>query len=1050
MPREIRQTRGRSGKLARMARCAACGAENPGGARFCNSCGSQLAAPTPERRKLVTAVFCDVSGSTALAERVDAEAVFGLMRSYFESARAALERHGGSVEKFIGDAVVGMFGVPEAHEDDALRACRAALEIRDEAARLGIAVRIGVNTGEVVTGEVGGRAMFASGDAVVLGDAVNVAARLEQAAESGEVLIGEPTWRLVRDAAVVEAREPVQAKGKAEPVVAYRVLGVTAPGQPPRLGAAPLAGRDDELAALVGAFEDVVAEGHCRLVTVVGEPGIGKSRLASELIERVGAQARVARGACLSYGEGITYWAIGQAVRELVGIREEQSLEEARAVLDASLAGSPDGEAVASQIAQLLGLASGSTTPQELAWAVRRFLAAAAGAEPLIVVIDDIQWAERVLLDLLGGLPAALQGEPVLVLCLARPELLERDPDWPVAVRLAPLGPGAVESLLAGLGAPDRLRERLAAGAAGNPLFAEELVAWLGEGGDLDEMPAGLNALLGARLDRLDPEERDALERGAVEGEVFHHGAVVELSEERARPAIAGELSDLTRRDLIIRLAAAGLAGEVAYRFKHLLVRDAAYRATAKRLRAALHEQFADWLERRAGARVGEYREILGYHLEQAYRYRVEVGSLDEETVRLGERAAAHLADAARRAEALSDYGAVTNLLERALAVGFAEPHVRVRVQAELGSGLVFTRRADEADAVLTEAHETAVRLGERGLAAGALVRRGWNRTGDPRVSYEEHQAACEEAILTLTEVGDERGLSEARRLLGLSFSALGREEEARSELELAVAHAEACGDSELRRNSVNTLVGLVYIGGPTPVAEGIALCEQLLSSAAGQRVHEATLRRSLGVLYAMAARPAEAFDALALGAAVLDEVRLRHLEVHRWPVGYARRLCGDRDGAEREYLMIWDYFRDIRGDRFDNRAWRAANALASLYCDEGRFADAAPFHAYGRDEGRAGLGQNAEWLSVEARVAAHEGRFDDAAELAALSAQLSETWLAPTGAAECLAAAARLQRRIGLTDEADRSAARAFAFFDRKGNIAGAARLRAALAQPV
>ena len=472
----------------------------------------------------MTAVFCDLSGSTALAERVDAEAVFGLMRSYFESTQSALERHGGAVEKFVGDAVVGVFGIPEAHEDDALRACRAASEIQERVTMLNeqleerygtrIAVRIGINTGEVVTGEVGSRAMFAGGDAVVLGDAMNVAARLEQAAAPGEVLIGAPTWRLVRAAADVEPHEPVHAKGKSEPLAAYRLVGVTAAGQAPRQDAAPLAGREDELAVLVRAFDEVDAGRSCRLVTVVGEPGIGKSRLAAELLERVGARARVARGACLSYGEGITYWAIAEAVRTLVGIREDLSLEAARAQVDASLAGAPDGEAVAEQIAQLLGLRGGSTTPEELAWAVRRFLAAAAGGQPLIVVIDDIQWGERALLDLFRALPAALLGVPLLALCLARPELLERDPDWPVTVRLAPLGPGDVDALLAALGAPSPLRERLAAAAAGNPLFAEELVASLADQGLLGddstglqevELPVGINALLAARLDRFDP-----------------------------------------------------------------------------------------------------------------------------------------------------------------------------------------------------------------------------------------------------------------------------------------------------------------------------------------------------------------------------------------------------------------------------------------------------------------------------------------------------------------------------------------------------------------
>ena len=462
--------------------------------------------------------------------------------------------------------------------------------------------------------------------------------------------------------------------------------------------------------------------------------------------------------------------------------------------------------------------------------------------------------------------------------------------------------------------------------------------------------------------------------------------------------------------------------------------------------RAELHERFADWLERLAGDRVAEYEEILGYHLEQAYRYHAEIGSLDEEAGALGDRAATHLAAAAWRAEALSDYDAVANLLERALAVGLADPRSRVRVQAKLGSALGQTRRASEADAVLTDAHETAARLGEREIAAGALVSRGWNRTGDPTIGWTERQAACEEAIVTLTELGDERGLADARRLLALALTNLGRREDARSELELALVHAEASGDPERRRSVINTLANL-YIGGPTPVPEAIGLCEQLSRSATGDRVLEATLQRSLGILYAMDSRPREALDALALGGALLDEVRLRGLEVYRPRVAYARRLCGDRDGEERELLMTWDYFRDIRAG-FDLRAWTAANGLASLYCNEGRFAEAADLHAYGREE-LVGASRHPWWLSIEARLAAHEGRLDDAAELAKRSTEGAETRADLSDAAECLAAAAAVEQAAGRTTEADSSAARAHALFERKGNRAGAARLRALVPAP-
>jgi Predicted ATPase len=307
----------------------------------------------------------------------------------------------------------------------------------------------------------------------------------------------------------------------------------------------------------------------------------------------------------------------------LAEIRDEHSVEEARARLD------PYGSVVAPRLAQLLGLGEGSATADQMPQAIASVLAAAAAELPLVVLVDDIHWAEPALLDLLTALPGMIRETPLLLCCLSRPELLEARPEWPVSVWLEPLGEAEVVALLESLGAPEAARERIVQASAGNPLFAEELVAWLAENdADADALPRSLNALLGARLDRLEAQARDALERGAVEGELFHRGAVVELSAEKARMSVPGGLEELTGKDMI-RPAETNFAGDLAFRFKHILVRDAAYQATAKKLRAALHEQFAEWLERSAGERVVEYEEILGYHLEQSYRYRSELGPID-------------------------------------------------------------------------------------------------------------------------------------------------------------------------------------------------------------------------------------------------------------------------------------------------------------------------------------------------------------------------------------------------------------------------------------
>jgi class 3 adenylate cyclase/predicted ATPase len=1036
--------------------CPSCGTTNDLDARFCKACGRGLAVPVQERRRLATSVFCDLSGSTALAERVDAEVLLELMASYYEGARMALERHGGLVEKFIGDAVVGLFGVPEAHEDDALRACRAALEIQTRVAELNsrleqsldvaLAARIGVNTGEVIAGALGRRGMFATNDAVVLGDAVNVAARLEQAARPGDVLIGEPTFRFVRDVARVEAVAPVQARGKSGLVVAYRLLDLGAPGVRSRRGGAPLAGRDDELAALEREFEVVVTERSCRLACVVGEPGVGKSRLAAELIERVGARARTAHGGCLSYGEGITYWAIAQVVRELAGIRDDHSLVSARARLDASLEGVEDGPSVAAVVAQLLGIGSGSTTPEELAWALRRFLAARADG-PIVAVIDDIQWAEGVMLELLASLPRTLSDTPILVLCLARPELRERAPDWAVTVALEGLGDRDLQELLAGLGAPEAVRGRLANLAAGNPLFAEELVSMLADEGALDasgldriELPDSLNPLLSARLDRLDESARAVLERAAIEGETFHRGAVVELSEDGSRDGVAVQLRALVDRDFV-RPAIESFAGEAAFRFKHILVREVAYRGTAKKLRATLHEQFAGWLERVAGDRLAEFEEILGYHLEQAYRFRCELGPPGEEEWALGEAAAGHLVVAARRAAALSDLEAVAGLLRRALELGVRDPGQRVHLQFELGHALHQTRRVAEAEAVLKETHEQAARLGQDDVAALALVQRTWNRTGETTLDFDEAQTVAEHAIEVLTRTGDDRGLVLARRLRGIALAHRGHTLAAGAEFERALAHAHACGDKEARRLALGSFANAYLCGGPTPAEEAVERCAQLLELSRGDRVLEATVKRPLALLNAMLARAEEAEVLLDEAALVLDELSLRTSQVYRWVVAYARELDGDLAGAEREWRTMFDYFEALRRGRVDTRAMNAATELARFYCDLRRWDDAAEMLAYGGnvEQGDAAYSTSAPRLAVRARLAAHEG-LAEAVPLARQAVAKAEARADDLrNRAETLLALAEVERSAGRLDEAQNAFVASIELYELKGNRAGA-----------
>ena len=620
--------------------CATCGQENPAGFAFCGACGAALAPdPRADVRKTVTVVFCDLVGSTALGERTDPEVLRDVMTRYHAELRGILERHGGTVEKFVGDAAMAVFGLPQVHEDDALRAARAAIEMRDAVAALGLEVRIGINTGEVVAG---------AGETLATGDAVNVAARLEQSAGAGEILIGAPTERLVRNDVRAEAVAPLPVKGKRDPVAAFRLLelGDDVPAFTRRINA-PFVGREDELGRLETALRTAAETRVPQLATIVGAPGIGKSRLARELLEHV--EARVVVGRCLPYGEGITYWPLQEIVFQIGDVRE-------------ALASAHDAELAAIRIDAALGATDTPVSPEEIAWGVRKLLESLAGARPLVVVFDDIHWSEPAFLDLIEYVAAFARDVPILVLCTARPDLFEQRPTWTaprpnaVVVTLQALSESDSEALVEQLvELPEETRERIVQAAEGNPLFVEQLAAMQAEDSEALEVPPTLQALLAARIDRLDEHERAAAQRGSVEGRLFHRGAVAALLPEPARPDVGAHLLSLVRKELI-RPDHATLPGDDAFRFGHILIRDAAYDAIPKRQRAILHEQFATWLE--ATLVDDAPNEVVGYHLEQAYLYGAELGAPDAIVgVRAAERlgAAAHsgtLSQAARHLDA--------------------------------------------------------------------------------------------------------------------------------------------------------------------------------------------------------------------------------------------------------------------------------------------------------------------------------------------------------------------------------------------------------------
>jgi class 3 adenylate cyclase/tetratricopeptide (TPR) repeat protein len=1047
-----------------MVVCHACGGENPDGFRHCGHCGASLAAPAPERRKLATMVFCDMSSSTALGERVDAEAVQELLREYFREMRAALERHGGMVEKFIGDAVVAAFGVPEAHEDDALRACRAALEMQARMSalqerlerRLGtrVAVRVGVNTGEVVTGGAQSEETF------VTGDAVNTAARLEQAAAPGQVLVGESTYRLVRHAVSVEPVEPLSAKGKSEPLQAYRLLGVLDHGSLPRRAGAAFAGRGDELRLLEDEFEAVVDEGRCRIVTVAGEPGVGKSRLAAEFTASIAARARIVSGRCLSYGEGITFWAIGEIMRELIGIQEGHSVAEARALIDAHAEPVPNGPIVAATIAQVLGFADGVATHAETAWAIRHFLIANAVARPLVVVVDDIHWGEPTLHDLLEGLPATITDVPVLVLCLTRPELLEQRPDWPVAMRLEPLGARDVDALVSGLlgDAPASVRERLTHASAGNPLFAEELVAMLLEEGvlrvedgvcaivgDLDALtlPPSVHALVGARLDRLDPEPRASLERGAIDGEVFHRGAVIELSPPDSRPGVPAVLEALAAKELV-RPTEASFAGEVAFRFKHILVRDVAYQETSKRLRATMHEQLAGWLERVAGERVVEIEEVVGYHLEQSYRLLAELGADEEELRPLGARAARPLAAAAHRARARGDVRAALSLFAAAAELSPA-PLDRAGYALLQGAAAREAMQYGAARDTLEGVRAEAAEAGWPALEAGAEIELGWvSLHTDTGGTTSRLRAAGERALRTFEELGDDRGTAAALVLLARERWLLMHCAEAESLLERALPRAESSGDRQLLA-SVLVDLARAAVFGPRPAEVGVARLEALRERAGSiGPMGGASVSIMLAVLEASRGNSDRARSLGEEGKAVMRELAPDAILGFAHYVGFASLIAGDPAHAERELASTADRL-EVLGERAIASTVVALRARALVELE--RYDEAEASARLGLVWGDSDdVTTQSYGRGALARSLAARGLMDEALANAQEAAELWGDSDFLNGRADALLDLSLVLGLAGRREHAVRAAGDALALYRAKGNVISGERAAALL----
>jgi tetratricopeptide (TPR) repeat protein len=865
------------------------------------------------------------------------------------------------------------------------------------------------------------------------------------------VLIGESTFRLVQTTAKVDAVEPLQAKGKAEPVAAYRLREISGFGPAPRTVGTSFTGRTEQLDLLEDELRKVGAP-ESRLVTVVGEPGVGKSRLVAEFVRRIGTRARVVRGTCLSYGEGITYWAVGQIVRELAGIEDEHSSEEAGRRIAALVAGEPNSEAVAATIQQLIGLIEGSAAAEETALAIRDFLVAGARAGPLVVLIDDIQWAEPALLDLIAALPDEIGEAPVLVIALSRPELLDDRPDWDATVQLDPFGEHDVAALLESmLGAAEpQARTRLAGASGGNPLFLDELVAMLVDEqtlrvedgvyilvGDLDALalPTSLHALLGARLDRLEPDLRATLERCAIEGEVFHRGAVLELSAPTSEASVRANLEALVAKGLI-RPAGASFVDEAAFRFKHILVREAAYQSSTKKLRAGLHEGFANWLERIAGGRSSEYEEILGYHLEQSVRFHTELGPATGEIEAVATRAASHLAAAGRRASRRGDIGAASGLLGRAAALLPAGHPGRAPILVLLGDTLMDAGRNTEALRAFDEL-DCANGVDEVSRTHAELCRAELElQTTPTAATVEEYRRKARAAIELFAAHGEEQALLRGCWVSYLTSMFSGRSIEAQAAIDrLRVL------PGHLSRRLAGRLPGMQAMNlawGPTPVAEALAATSALLETTRDDPAAEPVVLGAHAYLLAQAGDIEDARHALERMREITERTGQRMVLWSSWGqnVGRTELLAGDPARAEEALRPCYDSLREAGLFGFSGVV---AGQLAHALVDLQRPDEAAAYATAAREEaGEADVLPQVLWRSALARSLAARGEAEEALLLAEEAVRLAGSTEWPNVIADALLDQARVLRRAGRP--ARLVAERATVVYVAKGNATGQA----------
>jgi class 3 adenylate cyclase/tetratricopeptide (TPR) repeat protein len=920
-------------------------------------------------RKLATVLFVDLVDSTERLAGRDPEVVRRQVTRFFDEVAHCIVTHGGTVEKFAGDAVMAAFGIPLAHEDDAERAVRAGLATLQKVAELDLAARIGIESGEVVA-EDELDSTFATGEPV------NLAARLQQVAKPGEILVGPGTARFVEGTIELERMEPIDLRGFDGPVAAYRAVCATELGRPLRSLAAPLVGRDSELELLENTFARTVRDKRASLVTLYGDPGVGKSRLAREFVAGL-ERAVVLSGRCLPYGEGVTYWPLAEMVKQSSGISDDDPLDKAQEKLRETC----EDEAVADLLALAVGVleaVGGERSQQEITWAARAWAEQLAAAHPLVLVFEDVHWGEEPLLELIEHLAAWVREQPLLLLCIARPELLDVRPTWgggrirSTTLELEPLQPEESAELLEALAAELDLPidvETVLAKTEGNPLFVEETIRMLAERprDGAERIPDTLQALIAARIDRLPAAERVLLQRAAAMGRIFMAGALAHLSPDVADVGVA--VDGLLLRDLVVREPRATISGEQAYKFRHVLIREVAYAGLSKASRAELHRAFAGWLKERAG---DELVEIRAFHLDQATRLLAELDGAAPHD--LAEEASAALTHAGRRALSREALRSARKLLLRAaeLAPTLERRYLAGRAAWRLGDmTAVIGEMEDVANA--------AAAAGDRrlqGRALTALAEAVLNQRADAVAARE----LAEQAIDVLHDAPPEIRF-EAFRAATAVAAWLGDGESFERWAKLAL---DAARSAERKDQEAAITIGLAQtymlrleLEEAEPLVERVAE----LAEESGSVVGRADALVVRGLLENWRGDEADAEVAFAGARELYREVGNTASEANMsMMIGRSAAAQGDHVRAEK---LLADAVRTMKGLNDRARLCEAQRSLAELYVAAGRLEEAERLAL----EARASVGpedrvSNSTTKVSLALVRAAQGRDDEAEHL--------------------------------------------------------------------